>query len=350
LQEWPPLNGGQEKRIKLSSPSNDIATQAAKVESDFHADVLLYFGPIVRNWDDYIIDICAAKNKKKNVLLILTTLGGDAHAAYRIARGLHQNYHRNRADGTKEGEVIIYVPSCCTSAGTLITLAADRLILSSHSELGPLDVQIRKPDEVGERTSGLTPIQALSYLDGETKKFFKSQFEGLRFTKSLAFSTKMAADIAAQLASGLLSKLYDQIDPLRLAEYDRTNRIAAQYGERIKTSNVKVHTIKRLLEDYPSHEFCIDSNEAKELFAKVEEPTPELESLGNTLKFLADRTLTSEEPNVFYLSELLPDKSKKTESPKNESEKTEQSNSEGATVQTGNGGEKPHSRVVSKAS
>ena len=230
---------------------------AKKAESDYDADLLVFFGPITRKWDDFLIDLCKGRNKKKNVVLILTSLGGDAHAAYRVARCLQKNYHKELESKQREGEVIIYVPSVCASAGTLVALAADRLILSEHTELGPLDVQLRKPEEVGERTSGLTPIQAVTFLQEETRRFFKAQFEGLRFDRNLAFSTRMAADIAAQLSTGLLSNLYDQIDPIRLAEYYRTNRVGEYYGTRIQSKNVKANTIKHLLEEYPSHEFSI---------------------------------------------------------------------------------------------
>jgi hypothetical protein len=206
------------------------------------------------------------------------------------------------------------VNSVCGSAGTLITLAADKLIISDHAELGPLDVQIRKPDEIGERTSGLTPIQALQFLETESLKFFKSQFLGLRFVRSMSFSTKMAADIAAQLATGLLSELYEQIDPLRLAEYDRLMRIAADYGERIKTTNVKPHAIEQLLLGYPSHEFSIDATEAKDLFVNVEPPSADLEALGEALGGLAQKYLYQDDAAVFYLNSK----------PDNETEQNEQ--------------------------
>jgi hypothetical protein len=113
----------------------------------------------------------------------------------------------------------------------------------------------------------------------------------------------MAADVSAQLASGLLSNLYEQIDPLRLAEYDRANRIAEHYGERIKTKNVKEHAISQLLEKYPAHEFCIDAIEAKQLFGEVEQPSKELEEIGTFLKPFAEGCLNQEETAVFYLGE-----------------------------------------------
>lgn len=295
-----------------------IKELVAKVEDHYKADALVYCGPLARPWDDFFIDLCAKGCKRPNVLLMLTTTGGDAHVAYRIARCLQKNYNRAKA-GIQTGKVLIYVNGVCASAGTLITLASDKLILSDHTELGPLDVQIRKPDEVGERVSGLTPIQALTFLESETKKFFKSQFENLRFSRDLSFSTKLAADIATQLATGLLAKLYEQIDPLRLAEYDRANRIGEHYGERIKTSNVKDHTVGHLLRCYPSHEICIDMEEAQELFNVVELPTPELEELGNLLKPFAEKYVWEDEPAMFFLADQGETKTEPSsnETPKN---------------------------------
>lgn len=312
----------EQRTQKELMKTNTVESMAQAVEADYEADVLIYFGGISRPWDDYVIDACKERRKRKNVLLMLTSYGGDAHAAYRIARCLRQNYHKplDAAQG-EEGQVIIFVNSVCASAGTLVTLAADRIILSDHAELGPLDVQLRKPDEVGERTSGLTPIQALKFLEGETTKFFRAQFNSLRFSRTLSFSTRMAADMAAELASGLLAKLYEQIDPLRLAEYDRTNRIAEQYGDRIKSKNVKPNAIPQLLEEYPSHEFCIDPIEAKELFVKVETPTENLETLGQFLKPVAQKALEADETAVFYLSEppkpeaIIPNENEKTPKP-----------------------------------
>ncbi len=271
------------------------------------SDILVYFGPVMRPWDDYIIDLCAKRRKRQNVLLMLTTLGGDAHAAYRIGRCLRRSYCAPQAKGIPSGTVTIFVNGVCASAGTLLTLASDKLILSEHTELGPIDVQIRKPDEVGEQLSGLTPIQALTFLENETQKFFKASFESLRYPRGLSFSTRLAAATSSKLATGLMGRLYEQIDPLRLAEYDRSNQIGFEYGERIKTKNVRSDAVERLLRGYPSHDFCIDSEEARELFQKVEAPNDKLEALGNLFKPVSDKYLGDDETATFYLNEELPD-------------------------------------------
>lgn len=98
---------------------------------------------------------------------------------------------------------MVFIDSLCESAGTLICLGADKIIMSGNAEIGPIDIQIRKRDEVGERESGLTPIQAVGFLEMQSVKFFKRHFLSLRFSEDLVFSTKMASEVAAKLTIGL---------------------------------------------------------------------------------------------------------------------------------------------------
>lgn len=68
---------------------------------------------------------------RPNTFLILTTHGGQADAAYRIAR-LIQIVSRTFR---------LFVPQRCKSAGTLLALGANAILMSPIAELGPLDVQ-----------------------------------------------------------------------------------------------------------------------------------------------------------------------------------------------------------------
>lgn len=86
--------------------------------------------------------------------LMLHTLGGDVDAAEKIAGLLL------KAVGSR-GELRIIVPDCAKSAGTLISLAAQSVIMSDTSELGPIDPQIVTTDPNGVRSS--RPAQ--SYID-----------------------------------------------------------------------------------------------------------------------------------------------------------------------------------------
>lgn len=64
--------------------------------------------------------------------IILHTPGGLVIASLQIAAALHQ--HR--------GTVTAIVPQLAMSGGTLIALAADRIIMAPHAMLGPIDPQI----------------------------------------------------------------------------------------------------------------------------------------------------------------------------------------------------------------
>ncbi len=64
--------------------------------------------------------------------LILHTPGGLVLASLQIARAIKQ--HR--------GKVTVYVPHYAMSGGTLISLAADEIVMSPHAVLGPVDPQL----------------------------------------------------------------------------------------------------------------------------------------------------------------------------------------------------------------
>lgn len=274
---------------------------ASPVRKELEADIVLYLGPIERPYDDLLISLCEAEKRRKNVLLCIVTLGGNPHAAYRMARTLQHHYLRKQ-DSSDGGEFYAFVPSVCASAGTLLIMGATKLYLSPHSELGPIDVQLRRHDEVGESTSGLTPVQALEYLRHEGVRLFEEHFLAMRFGGDLSFPTSMASKVAAEITYGCLGKLYEQIDPLRVAEINRTLSIAEHYGEKIG-KNLKKGALQRLLRDYPSHDTVIDGNEAEEIFEKIL-PVPEaLRNLGERIKKIATNLLSKSEGFVTYLTE-----------------------------------------------
>lgn len=280
---------------------------AEKVAEKHNADVVGYFGDIAAPNDWRLAYWSRKRRLRPNVVMMIQTLGGDPHAAYRIARTMQRVYKTvPQGLGQKEekkGTFSVFVNSRCKSAGTLIALGANRIIMSETAELGPIDVQLRKPEEVGERTSGLTPIQALLFLEERSTTLFKRHFRSLRFSEDLAFSTKMAAETAANITNGLLSNIYQQIDPIRLAEVDRSLKVSTEYGERLGKSNLKSNALERLLGSYPSHAFVIDREEAKGLFDHVDEPDDELRELADVFDSLADHYEVANAPYCYFLSD-----------------------------------------------
>ena len=181
--------------------------------------------------------------------------------------------------------------------------------MSDTAEMGPLDVQIAKPGELGEYLSGLTPMQALDTLRSEMFRAFEHYFLQLRFRSGGQVTTRTAADIAAEMAIGSFRPIYEQFDPMRLGDDQRSNLIAYEYGDRIKTKNVKEDTIERLIAEYPSHGFVIDRIEASTLFERVREPSQAEEALAQFLRHIGGDFVELNEPIIRFLSkaETLPD-------------------------------------------
>lgn len=282
----------------------------------FDADILGYFGDIQRPEDDWLYDSARKRRRRKNVILVLTTRGGDPHVAYRISRGLQDLYNTRpvkngpttaKKKAAEQGCFTVMIVSKCKSAGTIISLGSSKVWMTPNAELGPIDVQLRKPDEVGERTSGLTPMQAMSVLENQSLSMFKRHFQQLRFDSELVFSTKMAAEIATTATVGLLSPIFSQIDPIRLAEVDRSMRISADYGERLGVLNLKDAALQRLLAKYPAHGFVIDRLEAEDIFKEISDPPDEFEEFVELFEGFGNLYLDRDDAFFHWLSDEVPE-------------------------------------------
>lgn len=252
---------------------DQLATLVERVAADYNADVFYYAGEISRQGYENLTRCCVTHTPKKNACLFLATYGGDAHAAYRIARALRHHYEK----------LHVFIPRECKSAGTLLVIGATSLIISDRGELGPLDVQLSKPDEIFERSSGLDIMQSLYVLREEALGTFLHYLLSIKGGSSITVRT--AAEIASKLAVGLFSPIYAQIDPLKLGEIRRAIMIAYEYGQRLDKydQNLKPDTLDRLVTEYPSHSFVIDRQEARQLFQNVRAAHPYEEHLGELL-------------------------------------------------------------------
>jgi hypothetical protein len=141
--------------------------------------------------------------------------------------------------------------------------------MSDLAELGPLDIQISRPDDF-RRSSGLDLDQALDELTKRIYATFHTCFIKTMYEGGGIISTRTAADIASAIAVGLLSPITAQIDPLRLGENARQIQIAYDYGIRLNPK--KADMISQLVAGYSSHSFVIDYQEAQALFGNVRRP------------------------------------------------------------------------------
>ena len=240
---------------------------ANTIANDKDADILFLNGPIEDPVDRIVIDICKTRRRRGRVILILVTSGGDAHVAYRISRCLQSSYE----------SFTVFVTGQCKSAGTIISLGANSIIMSDHGELGPIDAQIKKEDELFQTRSGLTVLDALSTLRQEAYEAYEYFFLQTKIRSQGDITTRTANQTAATLTGELFGRVYEHIDPMHVGEAGRFLKIAHQYGQILQYvgGNCKDDTLVTLTNKYPSHGFIIDRLQAEHLFNIVEDPSPE---------------------------------------------------------------------------
>ncbi len=208
---------------------------------------------------------------RKNSILFLTTYGGDAVHAYKIARFLQITSDR----------FYLCVPSVCKSAGTLIALGANEIYMPVTAELGPLDIQLWRRNEIDQLQSGMVVRTALDGLADETYKIFKKIMLQIISDSRENIGFEVASRVASTIATGVMTPVYQQIDPESLGNDLRDLSIATAYGERLLdySKNTVKGTLRKLVEEYPSHNFIIDREEAKKLFLNIIHTTPEMDTL-----------------------------------------------------------------------
>jgi hypothetical protein len=232
-------------------------------------DVYLHSGFMGPPADDQMLECASRRPRRDNAYLFVATYGGLARSAYRVMRCLRHAYEH----------VTVVVDGPCKSAGTLLVIGADTIVMGGAAELGPLDVQILKSNELVERQSGLATGFTFQALTSEAIDTFRKAFVELKLGGRLTTTTATAA--AANLAVGIFAPIYAQIDPLRIGEVAMANLVAHRYAERLTKHEgepraiISADSILRLLSGYPSHDFAIDRTEAKDLFDSVHHPNQE---------------------------------------------------------------------------
>src|SRR5215213_3599550 len=80
------------EKDSLALPS--LAMLLKAVSDKLDADMFLYSGRLEKDGAIQFIEVAQPHKNKKNVVLILTTYGGTADAAYKMARHLKRSYER----------------------------------------------------------------------------------------------------------------------------------------------------------------------------------------------------------------------------------------------------------------
>ena len=114
----------------IEALSNAVTVLADETDSD----VYLLSAPIERAVAGQLHDQWALSERRENCIVVLCTFGGDANAAYVMARLLRRVYKK----------VTVVVFGYCKSAGTLLALGAHEIVMGSRAELGSAGRPTRK--------------------------------------------------------------------------------------------------------------------------------------------------------------------------------------------------------------
>ncbi len=182
---------------------------------------------------------------------MLHTGGGDIDASEKIVSLL-------RASTGTVGRLRIIIPDFAKSAGTLVALAADSIVMSDSSELGPIDPQFRRSDGDGN----VRWHSVLNYLEAYEKLY------------------KQLKDQPDDVPSRIMFQKLDpiMIEQLRLIQ-GRAQKLAEAHLNRWmfqkKSGNyTKIASDLMDLKRWPAHGQMIGWEDAKEMGLEVEYVAP----------------------------------------------------------------------------
>jgi hypothetical protein len=253
----------------IKQRKSKLEKNAEQAVKESGRDIYLYAGEISEAGYVRLSQEIAVQSSK--VTLILVTTGGSGPAAFKISRLLQNHYE----------DFQIFVPAYCKSAGTIVALGAHKILMTSMSELGPIDSQVLEQDEIGTIESSLYTRASLDSLLEASFDFFEDSTIRLVQKSQGSISFKLAAEISATMATGMVSSLVAKIDPTLLGKHRREGEEGIKYGLLLAevSENAKDDTVQKLTTDYPKHDFVIDRLQAEQLFHHVEEPSQTLKTL-----------------------------------------------------------------------
>ncbi|CAN5348813.1 hypothetical protein BH10PSE12_BH10PSE12_18790 [soil metagenome] len=207
---------------------------------------------------DLFVDHLDALWPAKKLSLILHTNGGNTAAAWQLV-----NLLRTFCD-----ELEVLVPSKALSAGTLISLGANRIVMTKQATLGPIDPSLDGP--LNPIIPGTPNIRAPVSVEAVQGFLDVAQNElGIRDPASLTQIWNSLSDKIHPLVLGQIYRSRAQIRNLAQRLLDH-QKIAGDAAETI---------IKFLCSDSGSHDHSINRREARELGLNVENPSPDFYQL-----------------------------------------------------------------------
>ena len=214
---------------------------------------------IAQDCIDPFIDLLEHIGPTNRISLILHTNGGQTLAAWRLV-----NLIRMFGD-----ELEVLIPLNALSAGTLIAIGADCLVMTKQAALGPIDPSVNNPLNPQANIGGQQRQVPVSVEN--VRGFLDAAREELKIEGEQALTT-------------ILVNLTSHVHPLVLGEIFRSQAQIRYLAEKLLSRQVEDQNqvssiIDFLCADSGSHDYTINHREAAELGLNVEKPSNELYQL-----------------------------------------------------------------------
>jgi hypothetical protein len=219
------------------------------METQIAADVLEYFSEQL----DKI-------GKVDKISLLLYTRGGDTMAAYSLVNLIRQF--------CKEFEIII--PSKARSSGTIISLGADRIIMTKQATLGPIDPSLNSPLNPQNPQLPNNPQARIPVSVESIQGFFDLAKNELKLNNESNLKDVLL-NLSEKVHPLVLGNVYRSRTQIQMvARKLLQKQLGADKGEKIDK------IISFLCSDSGSHDYAIYRNEARdELGLSIEKPNDE---------------------------------------------------------------------------
>jgi len=221
-----------------------------------------------------LFDQLRSLGRKPAIDVVLFTSGGDTEAPWRIVSLI-----REFCDKWS-----VLVPHRALSAGTLIALGADEIVMTPLSALGPIDPSRGHP--LLPRREGAQEPEPISVQDMR---------HAMQFIREGA---PAGVVYTPEAMARIFSALFDKIHPLAIGAIEQSYALAKLIGKRCLETHMKSiedpaqiqKIVDRLCDDYKSHSYQISRREAKEIGLKVVDASTEVEeALHDLVKFYVAR-------------------------------------------------------------
>lgn len=257
------------------------------LEAERNAPALIYWTGLMAKLHEGVVvslyDQLRAIGKQPRLDLVLWTTGGDTDAPWPIITLL-----REFCD-----HLSILIPHRAQSAGTLLALGANEVVMTPLSVLGPTDptrTHHLLPTKAGSPESEAVSVQDMRHA---------MEFVRTAFGKDTVYSSEAMATI--------LSTLFDKVHPLAIGALEQSYALAKLIAKQCLSTHMdpvadaaKIEDIaSRLCDEYKSHTYEIGRREARRLGLPVKDATNAEEGiLLEIWKFYSARPLIPTPPPV----------------------------------------------------